>query len=41
VLVGFRDAEQLHTTVTSLGNPLPPEEITELRAVLHPTTVTV
>lgn len=41
VLVGFRDADQIHTTVTSLTDPLPPEEITELRAVLNPTTLAI
>lgn len=40
VLVGFRDAAQIHTTVTSLADPLTPQEITEVRAVLHPTDVT-
>jgi 1-deoxyxylulose-5-phosphate synthase len=41
VLVGFRDADQIHTTVTSLADPLAPEEITELHAVLHPTALTI
>jgi 1-deoxyxylulose-5-phosphate synthase len=41
VLVGFRDADQIHTTVTSLTDPLPPEEVTELRAVLNPTTLAI
>jgi aryl-alcohol dehydrogenase-like predicted oxidoreductase len=36
VLVGFRDADQIHTTLTSLGEPLTSEEITEIRALLHP-----
>lgn len=36
-LVGFRNAEQIDTTLTSLGDPLTPEEITEIRAMLHPT----
>jgi 1-deoxyxylulose-5-phosphate synthase len=40
VLVGFRDADQINTTATSLVDPLLPEEITELRAVLHPTALT-
>lgn len=40
VLVGFRNADQLHTNVTCLGEPLRPEEITEIRAALHPNTLT-
>ncbi|MBV8934051.1 MAG: aldo/keto reductase, partial [Kutzneria sp.] len=40
VLVGFRDADQIHTTVTSLADPLSPQEITELRDLLHPTART-
>jgi aryl-alcohol dehydrogenase-like predicted oxidoreductase len=38
VLLGFRNAEQIRTTVTCLGEPLLPEEITEIRELLHPTT---
>lgn len=38
VLVGFRDASQIHTTVTCLGDPLTPEEIAEVRVALHPPT---
>jgi aryl-alcohol dehydrogenase-like predicted oxidoreductase len=38
VLVGFRNAAQIHTTVTCLGDPLLPEEIAEIRAALHPNT---
>jgi len=37
LLVGFRNAEQIHTNITCLGDPLPPEELTEIRALLHPT----
>lgn len=40
VLVGFRDTAQIHTTVTCLGDPLREEEITKIRAVLHPNTLT-
>lgn len=35
VLVGFRNANQIHATVTCLGDPLHPEEIAWIRAVLH------
>lgn len=35
VLVGFRDADQIHTTLTCLGDPLSDDEITEIRALLH------
>ncbi|MGH3682876.1 MAG: aldo/keto reductase [Natronosporangium sp.] len=38
VLVGFRNADQIHTTLTSLGGPITHDEITEIRAMLHPTT---
>jgi len=38
VLVGFRDAAQIHTNVTCLGDPLREEEITEIRAALHSNT---
>lgn len=41
VLVGFRDADQIQATVTSLGDPLSRDEITELRDALHPTTITI
>jgi 1-deoxyxylulose-5-phosphate synthase len=37
VLVGFRNADQIHTTVTSLGDPLTADDITATRAALHPT----
>ncbi|WP_103343900.1 aldo/keto reductase [Amycolatopsis sp. CA-126428] len=37
VLVGFRNADQIHTTLTAAGDPLTPEEFTEIRAALHPT----
>lgn len=36
VLVGFRNAEQIHTNITCLGDPLTSEEITEIRVLLHP-----
>ncbi|MFC0037288.1 aldo/keto reductase [Actinomadura rayongensis] len=36
VLVGFRDAEQINTTITSLGEPLADDEITWLRRSLAP-----
>lgn len=35
VLVGFRNADQIHTNIACLGEPLSPEEITELRAALY------
>lgn len=38
VLVGFRDADQITTTLTSLGDPLHVDEIAEITALLHPTT---
>lgn len=38
VLVGFRNADQIHTTLTNLGDPLTFDEIAEVRALLHPTT---
>jgi 1-deoxyxylulose-5-phosphate synthase len=38
VLVGFRDADQIHTTLTCLGDPLSDDEITEIRALLQPST---
>lgn len=38
VLVGFRNADQIHTTLTSLGDPLTLDELAEIRALLHPTT---
>jgi len=37
VLVGFRNANQIHTTLTCLGDPLRPEEIDWIRAALHTT----
>ncbi|MGH3778148.1 MAG: aldo/keto reductase [Pseudonocardiaceae bacterium] len=37
VLVGFRNADQIHTTVTSLGDPLTEDDIAGIRATLHPT----
>jgi aryl-alcohol dehydrogenase-like predicted oxidoreductase len=40
VLVGFRDADHIHTTITSLQHPLTPEEITDIRAALHPAPAT-
>jgi aryl-alcohol dehydrogenase-like predicted oxidoreductase len=39
VLVGFRNARQITTTLTCLGDPLRPDEIAEIRAVLHPATI--
>lgn len=36
VLVGFRNAAQVHTNATCLGEPLLPEEIAQIRAALHP-----
>jgi aryl-alcohol dehydrogenase-like predicted oxidoreductase len=36
VLVGFRDAEQINTTITSLGEPLTGDEITWLHQSLAP-----
>lgn len=36
VLVGFRDAEQINTTLTCLGDPLREDEIAEITALLHP-----
>ncbi|MGH3861949.1 hypothetical protein [Actinokineospora sp.] len=38
VLVGFRDAEQITTTLTSVDDPLHPEEVVEITALLHPDT---
>jgi aryl-alcohol dehydrogenase-like predicted oxidoreductase len=38
VLVGFRNATQIDTTVTCLDDPLRPDEIAEIRAALHPNT---
>lgn len=38
VLVGFRDAEQITTTLTSLDDPLQPDEVVEITALLHPDT---
>jgi aryl-alcohol dehydrogenase-like predicted oxidoreductase len=38
VLVGFRDADQITTTLTSLGDPLHEDEIAEITALLHPPT---
>lgn len=35
VLVGFRNAEQIHTNITCLGDPLTSEEITDIRVLLH------
>lgn len=35
VLVGFRNAAQIRTNLTCLGEPLHPEEIVEIRTVLH------
>lgn len=35
VLVGFRNADQIHTTLTCLGNPLCLEEIAWIRAAFH------
>lgn len=37
VLVGFRNANQIHTTLTCLGDPLRPEEIDWIRGALHTT----
>lgn len=39
VLVGFRDTTQIRATVTSLGDHLGADEITEIRSLLHPTTL--
>lgn len=39
VLVGFRDACQIHTAVTCLSEPLSPQDIAWLRTVLHSTVV--
>ncbi|MGH3625069.1 MAG: aldo/keto reductase [Sciscionella sp.] len=36
-LVGFRNADQIHITITSLGDPLTADEVTGIRALLHPT----
>ncbi|MGC7103118.1 aldo/keto reductase [Amycolatopsis lurida] len=36
VLVGFRNADQIHATVTSLGDPLTDNELTDIRSLLHP-----
>lgn len=38
VLVGFRDADQIRTSITCLRDPLPPEEITKIQALLDPST---
>lgn len=38
VLAGFRNAAQIHTNLTCLGDPLSDEEIAEIRAALHPNT---
>lgn len=38
VLVGFRDADQITTTLTSLDDPLHPDEVVEITALLHPDT---
>lgn len=35
VLVGFRNADQIRTTITSLGDPLTPDEVTDIRVTLH------
>lgn len=35
VLVGFRDASQINSTLTSLGDPLTPDEINDIRTALH------
>jgi aryl-alcohol dehydrogenase-like predicted oxidoreductase len=35
VLVGFRNADQIYTNITCLGESLRPQEITEIRAALH------
>ncbi|WP_156993271.1 aldo/keto reductase [Pseudonocardia acaciae] len=40
-LVGFRDATQIHTTVTSLADPLTLQDMTELKALLHASHATV
>jgi len=39
VLVGFRDADQIHTTITSLGPPLTTDELTDIRNLLQPPVV--
>lgn len=38
VLVGFRDADQIRTDITCLGDPLTDDEITAIRTALHPDT---
>jgi aryl-alcohol dehydrogenase-like predicted oxidoreductase len=38
VLTGFRNAAQIHTNVTCLGDPLADDEIVEIRTLLHSTT---
>jgi hypothetical protein len=38
VLVGFRDADQITTTLTSLGDQLHEDEIAEITALLDPPT---
>jgi aryl-alcohol dehydrogenase-like predicted oxidoreductase len=38
VLVGFRDADQITTTLTGLDDPLHPDEVVEITALLHPDT---
>lgn len=40
VLVGFRDATQIDTTIRSLGDPLHDDEIAEIRSLLHPNAPT-
>jgi 1-deoxyxylulose-5-phosphate synthase len=37
-LVGFRNADQIHALITSLGEPLTADELAEIRTALHPTT---
>lgn len=38
VLVGFRNADQITATLTSLGDPLTPDQVANIRAMLHPET---
>lgn len=38
VLVGFRDADQITTTLTCLGDPLSQDEIDQITALFHPRT---
>lgn len=40
-LVGFRDADQIQSALTCLGEPLRDDEIAEIRALLHPGTLAV